>query len=344
MTDALKVSGLWVDYRTKATWASAVRGVDLTVGAGEVIGVVGESGSGKSSLALAIMKLLPANAKARGRIEVLGRDMVGLPSRESHHYRGAGMTMIFQEPMTSLNPVMRVSEQLSEAVRSRGEHHKLEMYRADSLIVPGGRDPRFALGPERSAPPSKEAVDALRQVRISDPERTASKYPHELSGGERQRVMIAMSFLLRPRVLVADEPTTALDVTTQAQVLSLLLGLSRDEGTSVIFVSHDILVVGQVAQRVAVMYAGEVVELGPTEAVLKNPLHPYTKGLIGSIPSGFKGGKRIEQIPGSPPDILALPSGCKFNPRCKFAMERCRTEETSMKEMEKDHFVACHLY
>ncbi|MDG6913976.1 MAG: ABC transporter ATP-binding protein [Nitrososphaerota archaeon] len=343
MTDALRVSDLWVDYRTKGTWASAVRGVDLTVGEGEVIGVVGESGSGKSSLSLAIMKLLPANARARGRVEILGKDVVGLPANEAHRYRGAGMTMIFQEPMTSLNPVMRVSNQLSEAVTSRGEHYKLGVFRADSIAVPGGRDPRFAMGSERSVPPSKEAVEALRQVRISDPERTASKYPHELSGGERQRVMIAMSFLLRPRVLVADEPTTALDVTTQAQVLSLLLGLSR-EGTSILFVSHDILVVGQVARRVAVMYAGEVVELGPTEAVLKNPLHPYTKGLIGSIPSGFKGERRIEQIPGSPPDILRLPSGCRFNPRCKFAMERCRSEETSLKEMEKDHFVACHLY
>ncbi len=343
MTDALTVSDLWVDYRTKAAWASAVRGVSLSVGAGEVIGVVGESGSGKSSLALAIMKLLPANARARGEIRVMGKDVVALPSKDAHRYRGAGMTMIFQEPMTSLNPVMRVSDQLSEAVVSRGEHGKLEMFRSDAMAVPKGSDPRFAMGRERADPPSKEAVEALRQVRISDPERTAAKYPHELSGGERQRVMIAMSFLLRPRLLVADEPTTALDVTTQAQVLSLLLKLSR-EGTSIIFVSHDILVVGQVAQRVAVMYAGEVVEHGPAEAVLKNPLHPYTKGLIGSIPGGFKGERRIEQIPGSPPDILRLPSGCKFNPRCKFAMERCRTEETELKELEKNHFVACHLY
>ncbi|MCL4355641.1 MAG: ABC transporter ATP-binding protein [Nitrososphaerota archaeon] len=344
MTETLAVSDLWVDYRTKSAWASAVRGVNLSVGAGEVIGVVGESGSGKSSLALAIIKLLPANARARGKVDVLGKDIVGLPSKDAHLYRGAGMTMIFQEPMTSLNPVMRVSDQLSEAVVSRREHHKLEMFRSDSVSVPRGPDPRFSMGPERRAPPSKEAVEALRQVRISDPERTAAKYPHELSGGERQRVMIAMSFLLRPRLLVADEPTTALDVTTQAQVLSLLLKLSRDEGTSIIFVSHDILVVGQVAQRVAVMYAGEVVELGPTEAVLHNPLHPYTRGLIGSIPGGFKGEKRIEQIPGSPPDIMKLPSGCKFNPRCKFAMDRCRVEETALKEMEKDHFVACHLY
>ena len=344
MTDALKVSGLWVDYRTKSAWASAVRGVDLAVREGEVVGVVGESGSGKSSVALAIMKLLPANARARGRVEVLGKDMVGLPSRDAHLYRGSGVTMIFQEPMTSLNPVMRVSEQLSEAVLSRVEHYKLEMFRSDSIAVPGGPDPRFSMPQARPAPPPKEAIQALRQVRIGDPERAAAKYPHELSGGERQRVMIAMSFLLRPRVLVADEPTTALDVTTQAQVLSLLLGLSKDEGTAIVFVSHDILVVGQVAQRVAVMYAGEIVEFGPTEAVLKNPLHPYTKGLIGSIPSGFKGGKRIEQIPGAPPDIMRLPSGCRFNPRCKFAMDRCRAEETALKELEDDHFVACHLY
>ncbi|MDG7025074.1 MAG: ABC transporter ATP-binding protein [Nitrososphaerota archaeon] len=344
MKDALRISDLWVDYLTKSRWASAVRGVDLTVGAGEVLGVVGESGSGKSSLALAIMKLLPANARARGKVEVLGRDMVELPKKQAYLYRGVGMTMIFQEPMTSLNPVMRISDQLAEAVRSRGEHYRLEMFRSDLMAVPRGPDPRFAISPDRSSPPTKEVVDALRQVRMSDPERTASKYPHELSGGERQRVMIAMAFLLRPRLLVADEPTTALDVTTQAQVLSLLLGLSRDEGTGVVFVSHDILVVGQVAQRVAVMYAGEVVEIGPTEAVLKNPLHPYTKGLLGSIPAGFKGGKRIEQIPGSPPEILNLPAGCKFNPRCTFAMERCRKEDPKLKEAEKDHFVACHLY
>jgi peptide/nickel transport system ATP-binding protein len=344
MTDALRVSDLWVDYRTKSAWASAVRGVDLAVSGGEVLGVVGESGSGKSSLALAIMKLLPANARTRGKIEVLGRDMVTVPKNEAYRYRGVGMTMIFQEPMTSLNPVMRVSNQLSEALESRGEHYKSEVFRTDSTEAPREADPRFALGPGRPTPPGKAVVEALRQVRISDPERTAAKYPHELSGGERQRVMIAMCFLLHPRLLVADEPTTALDVTTQAQVLSLLMGLSREEGTAVIFVSHDILVVGQIAQRVAVMYAGEVVELGPTEAVLKNPMHPYTKGLIQSIPAGFKGESRIEQIAGAPPDIMKLPAGCKFNPRCRFAFERCRVEDTKLKEVERGHFVACHLY
>ena len=341
---ALEISGLWVDYRTKAAWASAVRGVDLSVDEGEIIGVVGESGSGKSSLALAVMKLLPSNARTRGKIEILGRDMVTVRSKDAHIYRGVGMTMIFQEPMTSLNPVMRVSEQLAEAVRSRGEHAKLEIFRIDSLEVPRESDPRFTVGARRPEPPSREAVQALRDVRISDPEGTATKYPHELSGGERQRVMIAMAFLLKPRLLVADEPTTALDVTTQAQVLSLLLGLSREERTGVIFVSHDILVVGQIATRVAVMYAGEVVELGPTEAVLKNPMHPYTKGLISSIPSGYKGGGKIEQVPGSPPDIMRLPPGCKFNPRCKYAFEKCRVDDTRLKEVEPGHFVACHLF
>jgi peptide/nickel transport system ATP-binding protein len=344
MTESLRVSGLWVDYRTKSAWASAVRGVDLSVDEGEILGVVGESGSGKSSLALAIMKLLPPNARARGRVEVLGTDMVGLADREAHHYRGTGMTMIFQEPMTSLNPVMRVSEQLAEAVQSRGEHARSQVFRIDSPGLPRDPDPRFALGGARPSPPSKEVVEALREVRISDPERTARKYPHELSGGERQRVMIAMSFLLKPRLLVADEPTTALDVTTQAQVLSLLTGLCREERTAVVFVSHDVLVVGQIAQRIAVMYAGEVLELGPTEAVLKNPLHPYTRGLIGSIPRGFRGEQKIEQIGGAPPDIMNLPAGCKFNPRCGYAFDRCRAEETRLKEVEKGHFVACHLY
>lgn len=344
MTEALRVSDLWVDYRTKSSWASAVRGVELSVNEGEVLGVVGESGSGKSSLALAVMKLLPANARTRGRVELLGRDMVSVSKGEAHAYRGVGMTMIFQEPMTSLNPVMRVSEQLAEALRSRRSHSKIEVFRSDIVEVPKEPDPRFALRPPRASPPTEEVIQALREVRISDPERTASKYPHELSGGERQRVMIAMTFLLRPRLLVADEPTTALDVTTQAQVLSLLIRLSKEERTAVIFVSHDILVVGQIAQRVAVMYAGEVVELGSAEAVLKNPIHPYTKGLVQSIPSGFKGESRIEQIAGSPPDIMRLPAGCKFNPRCKFALEKCKVEETRLKEVEPGHFVACHLY
>ena len=344
MTEALRISGLWVDYRTKSAWASAVRGVDLSVDEGEIVGVVGESGSGKSSLALAVMKLLPSNARTKGEIQVMGRNMVEVPGKRAHLYRGTGMTMIFQEPMTSLNPVMRVSDQLAEAVSSRGEHAKLEIFRIDSPELPHEPDPRLSMGPRRPEPPSREVVKALKDVRISDPERTASKYPHELSGGERQRVMIAMSFLLRPRLLVADEPTTALDVTTQAQVLSLLLGLSRDPGTGVVFVSHDILVVGQIAQRVAVMYAGEVVELGATDAVLKNPLHPYTKGLIGSIPTNYKGEKRIEQIPGSPPDPAKLPAGCKFNPRCKYAFEKCKVEDTRLKEVEAGHFVACHLF
>jgi peptide/nickel transport system ATP-binding protein len=357
----LSVKDLSVNYKTQGRLQSAVLDVTFSLGERNVLGLVGESGSGKTSMGLAIMRLLPKNAITKGIVEFQDADVMHMQKSAVPSVRGTGMSMIFQEPMTSLNPVMRVSDQLAEAINIRRERslsrnpiqpYQLSTYNA---MTEGNkmRSVRSWLGMggngNSSLKPSsltfKEIADALRKVRISDPERTAGKYPHELSGGERQRVMIAMAYLLRPKVLIADEPTTALDVTTQAQILKLMLELRNDIGTSILLISHDLLIVGQIADNVAVMYAGEILEIAPTEILFTNPMHPYTKGLMESIPKGFKGERRVNPIQPSPQgEIPQLLRGCKFHTRCPYVMETCKINEPSLKEVEPNHFVSCHLF
>lgn len=353
--NVLTVSDLWINYKTQGKTISAVRGVTFSLAEKVVMGVVGESGSGKSSIGLAIMRLLPKNAKTTGTVQFLGSDVTRVPKDRMPEYRGTGMTMIFQEPMTSLNPVMRIGTQLAEAITVRRERRlgkkpnevfSYDVASPDRTVSPV----QSWFGLKRSAPSvssltMKEAIQALKKVRITDPERTAAKYPHELSGGERQRVMISMAYLLRPKLLVADEPTTALDVTTQAQILKLMLELRDEIGTSMIFISHDLLVVGQVADDIAVMYAGEIVEITSAKKIFEKPLHPYTQGLIKSIPTSYKNEGRVSSIQqGQQGEVPQLLKGCKFHTRCQQAFGRCSVEEPKLREVEENHYVSCHLY
>jgi peptide/nickel transport system ATP-binding protein len=354
------VNDLSVNYKTQGALLKAVSDVSFKLEERNVVGLVGESGSGKTSIGLAIMRLLPQNAVTSGTVEFQDTDVIQIAKEDVPMIRGTGMTMIFQEPMTSLNPVMRVCDQLAEAIQIRRERslskNPTRAYHITnaSVMTEGNKTnsilTRLGIHKNGNSLPAsaltfKEITDALRKVRISDPERTAGKYPYELSGGERQRVMIAMAYLLRPKVLIADEPTTALDVTTQAQILKLMLELRNEIGTSILLISHDLLVVGQIADTVAVMYAGDIMEIAQTITIFKNPLHPYTKGLIGSIPRGFKGEGRVQSVPPSPQgEIPQILHGCKFHTRCPFVMEKCKIDEPKLREVEPGHFVSCHLF
>ncbi len=285
--------------------------IDLSLSAGESLGIVGESGSGKSLTLKAIMGLLPPEAHVAGRIDFRDHDGQILPSQVA---RGRGVSMVFQEPMTALNPTMRVGTQVAWGVRAR-------------------------TGASRSDAAAR-AVELLAQVGIPEPAERARKWPHQLSGGLRQRVVIAMALATDPTLLLCDEPTTALDVTVQAQILTLLRSLQESWGLSLVFVSHDLGVVSKVCDRIAVMYAGQVVETGPTDSVLRAPRHPYTAALLAAVPSYVKVGKPLAGIGGSPPDPRDFPTGCRFAPRCSFARDECRTT-TMQKVANRGHATAC---
>ena len=299
---------------------TAVKGIDLAIARGEVLGLVGESGSGKSVTSLAIMGLLPPQARVSGEIllETNGsrEDLLGLSREEIRRLRGSRMAMIFQEPMTALNPVMRVGEQIAEAVRA---HRRLSRQQSSSL-----------------------AVDALRQVAIDHPEQRASDYPHQLSGGMRQRVMIAMAIVNRPTLLIADEPTTALDVTIQAQILELLGKLRTQFGLTMLFISHDLAVVAGIADRVAVMYAGNLVELGPRNEIFRMPAHPYTRGLLKAVPTlSTERNRPLPTIEGSVPGVEAPPPGCPFEPRCDWRIPECARDLPPLAEVSPGHWARC---
>ena len=296
----LEVQGLRTWFHTAEGVARAVDGVSFTVDRGEVLGVVGESGSGKSVTALSIMGLVPEPGRIEeGRVTLAGRDLIGLPESEVRRVRGAEAAMIFQEPMTSLNPVFPVGDQVAESVR------------AHSGV--------------RKAAAHERAVDLLRRVGIPEPEQRSSEYPHQLSGGQRQRVMIAMALANEPSLLIADEPTTALDVTIQAQILELLLELRRDLGMAVLLITHDLGVVAETCDRVVVMYGGQVVEQGPVAEVFAEPAHPYTRGLLAAVPRPDARDRDLAVIPGTVPSPTAWPEGCRFRPRCPYAWEQCAT-------------------
>jgi peptide/nickel transport system ATP-binding protein len=295
----------------------AVDGVGFTLAPGEVIGIVGESGSGKSLTALSILKLVPnpPGRIAAGRIVFRGKDLVPLGERAMNEIRGRDVAMIFQEPMTALNPVFTVGEQIAETLR-----------------VHEGIDRRAARG---------RAQDLLKRVGISNPAQRLDQYPHELSGGMRQRVMIAMALACRPQLLIADEPTTALDVTIQAQILALLRDLQRELGMAVVLITHDLGVIAQVVDRVAVMYAGRIVEEGPVAAVFERPSHPYTRLLLESIPSLDHEQDRLPSIPGMVPGLSQLPPGCRFHPRCPLARPPCAERQPPAFLVEQGHRAAC---
>jgi peptide/nickel transport system ATP-binding protein len=302
----------------------AVDGVSFQLKPHETLAIVGESGCGKSMTALSLMRLIPEppGKIVSGSVKLDGRDLLALDERTMRGVRGKDISMIFQEPMTSLNPVMTVGRQIAEA-----------------LLLHEGLSQREAM---------RRAVEILRLVRIPEPEQRLKEYPHQLSGGMRQRVMIAMALACNPKVLLADEPTTALDVTIQAQILDIILDLQKNLGTALILITHDLGVVAETAQRVIVMYAGKKVEEAPVGELFARPLHPYTHGLMASIPrlELMRGGtgetkRRLQEIPGIVPALTNLPPGCAFAPRCPFADERCRRDAPSYKEKRPGHWAAC---
>ena len=319
----LEIKGLKTHFFTEEGVVRAVDGIDLYIDKGETLGVVGESGCGKTVTALSIMKLIPMppGKIVEGQMLYEGRDLVTLPPAQMRKVRGKEISMVFQEPMTSLNPVFTIGEQIAEAVRL---HEGL------------GR--RAAMD---------KTVEMLKIVHIPNPERRVKEYPHQLSGGMRQRVMIAMALSCNPKLLIADEPTTALDVTIQAQILELLNELKAKLGMAVLLITHDMGVIAETAQRVMVMYAGKVVEEAPVKDLFKEPLHPYTQGLLRSIPridTAATHKQRLEAIPGVVPSLLNLPQGCRFAPRCQFVKPMYTEKEPPLKEVKRGHKVACWLY
>jgi oligopeptide/dipeptide ABC transporter ATP-binding protein len=319
----LEVKGLKTYFYTEDGIVRAVDGVNFEVYPGEVLGIVGESGCGKSVTSLSIMRLIskPGRVDA-GEILLDGENLLNLSEDEMTKVRGNRISMIFQQPQTALNPVFKVGDQLAEVL---SVHQDL------------GKDAG-----------KKRAVELLKMVGVPDPERRVEAYPHELSGGMAQRVMIAMALACIPELLIADEPTTALDVTIQAQILDLMRDMRKEMGTSVILITHDLGVVAEMAERVAVMYAGEVVEQTDVNSLFDEPLHPYTQGLIGSIPILGEIKEKLDVIPGSVPNLVNLPPGCRFAPRCqarfKHALTICTEVKPDLEEIKTGHFVRCWLY
>ena len=327
----LEVENLCVDFATAQSSVCAVRDVSLAIAPAEVLGLVGESGSGKSVSSLAILRLLPPQATVSGSIQFDGEDLLSLPEEKMRTIRGAGISMIFQEPMTALNPVMRVGDQVAEAVLA----HPGAATGTTSLTNGSGMR-------ANKADAWRRAVVALGTVAIPEPDRRARDYPHQLSGGQRQRVMIAMAIVNRPKLLIADEPTTALDVTIQAQVLDLLNELRQKFSLAMLFVSHDLAVVSQVSDRIAVMYAGSLVEVGSATQVFREPVHPYTRGLLNSVPTLHSDrGRPLNTIEGTVPSISAMPPGCTFEPRCEWRLPSCSQALPSLVEVAPGHFARC---
>ena len=314
----LEVENLTTNYRTIRGWVRAAEDVNFKVEKGEAMGLVGESGCGKTTVALSLLKLLPSAGRIRkGRILFNGADLVKMNDRQIRKIRWKGIAIVFQGAMNALNPVFKVSDQIIEAIRLHDSHI--------------------------SKSQAHDRVSALFEMVGIDPDR-ADNYPHEFSGGMRQRALIAMALACDPEVLVADEPGTALDVVVQAQILKLLRELKDKLNLSMVFISHDLSIVAETCEKLAIMYAGHMVEYGTTKSVFAKPLHPYTQGLLGAFPS-IKGPRaKLTSIPGMPPDLLDPPKGCRFNPRCPFVMDVCHTVEPKLLPADGiDHLAKCHL-
>ncbi|WP_156725891.1 ABC transporter ATP-binding protein [Streptomyces apocyni] len=316
----LDVRDLYVEFRTRDGIAKAVNGVNYSVSAGETLAVLGESGSGKSVTAQAIMGILdmPPGKITGGEIIFQGRDLLPLKEEERRKVRGAEMAMIFQDALSSLNPVLSVGDQLAEM-----------------FIVHRGMSKKDARA---------KAVELMDRVRIPGARERVGQYPHQFSGGMRQRIMIAMAMALEPALIIADEPTTALDVTVQAQVMELLAELQRELNMGLILITHDLGVVADVADKIAVMYAGRIVETAPVHEIYKAPAHPYTRGLLDSIPRLDQKGQELYAIKGLPPNLTAIPSGCPFHPRCPRAQDICHTDDPPLFRVSEERRSACHFW
>lgn len=317
----LEVKDLRTQFkRDKKDWITAVNGVSFNVNAGEIVGLVGESGCGKSVTSLSVMRLHNERlTKISGSIKFGGKEVLDLTTSEMQSMRGNEMSMIFQEPMSALDPIMRIEDQLAEAISL----HNSNMSKAEI---------------------HERCVNALKLVGIPEPEMTLRNYPHELSGGMCQRVMIAMAMSCEPKLLIADEPTTALDVTIQAQILALMEDIRNRRNTGILLITHDLGVVAETCSRVIVMYAGNIVEEAPVKELFANPQHPYTEGLIASVPRLGKRLHRLPSIPGSVPDLSVMPEGCRFAPRCKYAQDSCKQKLPELQTVSEGHRCACPFY
>jgi len=315
LANVLEISDLQVEFPVGETYFKAVRGISFSMAERQKLGLVGESGCGKSVTSLAIMRLLPPATRVSGAVSFRGQSLLGLPEAEMQEIRGNQLSMIFQEPMTSLNPVIKIGDQIGE-----------------SLLLHKG-----LTGAQAHA----EAVRLLEQVGIARAGQIANEYPHELSGGMRQRVMIAIAMACNPAVLIADEPTTALDVTIQAQILDLMTKVADEFGTSILMITHNLGVIAETCDHVAVMYAGNIVEQGEVRQVFHHPGHPYTRGLLNSIPRIEGQRSRLQPIEGNVPSIRNMPDGCAFAPRCREAQNRCREEMPGLYQVENNHWSRC---
>ncbi len=317
--NVLEVENLRTVFKSRGQEVQAVRGVSLSVGAGEIVGIVGESGSGKSVTMKAVMGILPENAEVSSdAVRLNGTELSGLSEDEYRKMRGKEMTMIFQDPMTALNPLVKIGRQLEEVILRHSTCTKTEA--------------------------KEKAVEMLKKVGIPMPEQRVKQYPHEFSGGMRQRVLIAMALACEPKLLIADEPTTALDVTIQAQILDLLKELEKEYHTSIVLITHDMGVVATVCSRIAIMYGGLIMESGTSEEIFYDPKHPYTKALLRAIPSlELKEGERLQSIAGLPPSLINPPDGCPFAERCEYATERCRAEMPQYQQFSETHRAMCFL-
>ena len=312
----LEVSDLKVKFATEDGLVTAVNGLNFKLNQGETLGIVGESGSGKSQTAFSILGLLAKNGRTEGSIKFRDKELVGLPEHELNKIRANEIAIIFQDPMTSLNPFMKVGDQLSEVLVLHKGMSKAEAW--------------------------EESIRMLDAVKIPEARKRIGMYPHEFSGGMRQRVMIAMALLCRPKLLIADEPTTALDVTVQAQIMALLNDLKRDFDTTILMITHDLGVVAGTCDRILVMYAGRTMAYGKTEEIFYNPTHPYTIGLLGAVPRLDNDSERLTTIPGNPPNLLNLPVGCPFVERCQYAMDICHNTPPELQFLPNERQRACH--
>ncbi len=318
MEALLAIEHLNVDFAMRSGTLRAVNDVSLTVDRGERLGLVGESGAGKSVLGFSIINLISKPGYIdSGRVRFQGRDISRYSDEQMRTIRGNRISMIFQDPMMTLNPVLTIGAQMRETLQA---HARLSDRDATAICL-----------------------EKLRKVYIPSPGRRLSQYPHEFSGGMRQRIVIAISLLTNPALIIADEPTTALDVTIQAEIMDLLLELCATEQMGLLLITHDLAVVSQVTQRIAVMYAGTIVELGPTAAIIQHPLHPYTRGLLGALPQRAGGSRRLNQIPGVMPGLARIPSGCPFNDRCELVQAVCRAQRPPLEIKAGGHGAACHM-
>jgi peptide/nickel transport system ATP-binding protein len=340
----LQLNNVKLDFHTYAGEVKALDGVSFVVRKGEAVGLVGESGCGKSVTALTIVGLLPENATVtEGEILLGDRNLLKITNQEMRKVRATQIAMVFQDPTTFLNPVLTIGEQIEEVYLLNPER-LAQLAHIDGKQEGKGGEPKKLSKSIQKKFARDLSIDVLKRVRLPDAERILKQYPHELSGGMRQRCMIAMALARSPDLFIADEITTALDVTIQAQILELLRELKREFQGSTLLITHDLGVVAELCDRVAVMYAGNIVELSEVKQLFANPLHPYTQGLLRAIPMIDKRTARLETIPGSVPDLIYPPTGCRFHPRCPFAFEKCKLVKPELLQVEKGHTVACHLY